>query len=254
MRRVLAAYARLYTAMRYHFVDCADLQGGGPGPAPGPDGAAVAAAAAALRAARLATVRVDHCAHAFGLIMDVRVVARGEEQGSDPPGVVVAREGGREPGAAAAAAAALGGGDACAGPRPPPPPPGCVRLAFSGDTRPCPALVAAARGAALLVHEATFEDDLKSEADAKKHSTTGDAVAAGAAAGAARTLLTHFSQRYPKVPVIAHDLGASVGIAFDLLSLDLADAGALPALTQPLRVLFEGMEEKAAGGGGKAEE
>lgn len=50
--------------------------------------------------------------------------------------------------------------------------------------------------------QATFDDSMEGEARAKKHSTTGDAVSAGARAGAYRTLLTHFSQRYPKIPVV----------------------------------------------------
>ena len=210
MRRVLAAYAHLY-ALHYHFVDCADVEGGGSGPAAGADEQAVKAALVAAGLARLATVRVDHCAHAFGLVLDVHSGAGGA--GAD--------------------------GDA--------PPPSPIRLAFSGDTRaPCPALVAAAAGAALLVHEATFEDDLADEAAAKKHSTTSAAVQVGAACGASITLLTHFSQRYPKVPVISPDLAGGVGIAFDLMSLDFVDAGRVPGLVQPIRVLFEGMERAVA--------
>lgn len=50
--------------------------------------------------------------------------------------------------------------------------------------------------------QATFEDSLAEEAIAKKHCTTSEAVQAGAQAGAFRTLLTHFSQRYPKIPVV----------------------------------------------------
>lgn len=42
------------------------------------------------------------------------------------------------------------------------------------------------------------------EAVAKNHCTIGEAVAAGQAAGAFLTMLTHFSQRYPKVPVLDH--------------------------------------------------
>lgn len=36
-------------------------------------------------------------------------------------------------------------------------------IAYSGDTRPCAALAAAARGVTLLIHEATFEPALHSE-------------------------------------------------------------------------------------------
>lgn len=55
----------------------------------------------------------------------------------------------------------------------------------------------------MLIHEATFEDALEAEALAKRHSLTREAVEAGSRAGCFRTLLTHFSQRYPKVPVVA---------------------------------------------------
>jgi ribonuclease Z len=124
---------------------------------------------------------------------------------------------------------------------------GCVleathgwKVVYSGDTRPCAALAAAAQGAAVLIHEATFEDALEAEAVAKRHSSTKDALAAGRAAGAFRTLLTHFSQRYPKVPML-DDSGIGDGgaaVAFDLMSVRLSDLGHLPALLPPLRALF----------------
>lgn len=39
--------------------------------------------------------------------------------------------------------------------------------AYSGDTRPCPALAAAARGVTVLVHEATYEPALQAQARAQ---------------------------------------------------------------------------------------
>lgn len=47
---------------------------------------------------------------------------------------------------------------------------------FSGDTMPCDALVDAGKGASLLVHEATIEDDMPEVARAKGHSTFGQAI------------------------------------------------------------------------------
>ena len=49
------------------------------------------------------------------------------------------------------------------------------------------------------------------EAIAKRHSTTGEAVGVGARAGAYRTILTHFSQRYAKLPVIDDSFGVRLG-------------------------------------------
>lgn len=108
-----------------------------------------------------------------------------------------------------------------------------VVLAYSGDTRPCGAFVsavtAAAHGAAqslhhpalvahgspydrvrvLVVHEATMNDDRADDAAAKRHSTVGEALGVTKAVQAqlhsasprcfAGTVLTHFSQRYPRL-------------------------------------------------------
>lgn len=40
-------------------------------------------------------------------------------------------------------------------------------------------LVEAARGCSLLIHEATFEDEMGEDAARKKHSTTGEALQMG---------------------------------------------------------------------------
>lgn len=56
------------------------------------------------------------------------------------------------------------------------------------------------KGSTVLLHEATFDDELQGDAMAKKHSTTSEALGVGRAMGAQRVLLTHFSQRYQKIP------------------------------------------------------
>lgn len=50
------------------------------------------------------------------------------------------------------------------------------RHSFSGDTMPCDALVEEGQGASLLIHEATIEDDMPEVAEAKGHSTFGQAI------------------------------------------------------------------------------
>jgi ribonuclease Z len=82
------------------------------------------------------------------------------------------------------------------------------KLVFSGDCRPCDALIVAGQGATVLIHEATFEDSMMAEALAKRHTTVGEAVQVGMKINAERILLTHFSQRYPKVPTLAPDAHA----------------------------------------------
>jgi ribonuclease Z len=135
----------------------------------------------------------------------------------------------------------------------------------SGDTRPCAAVERAARGCTLLLHEATFDDELAGEALAKRHSTVGEALGVARRAGAYRTLLTHFSTRYPRLPppraaVVAAAAAADDGpggggggnpepafaLAFDLMTINLADLPALPATVAPLDAMFRAAYESDA--------
>ncbi|EFJ44962.1 hypothetical protein VOLCADRAFT_118548, partial [Volvox carteri f. nagariensis] len=121
------------------------------------------------------------------------------------------------------------------------------RLVFSGDTRPCRQTVEAARGATLLVHEATFEESMEGEARAKRHSTTAEAVGVGEEAGVYRTVLTHFSTRYPTLPELDLSRHPRVAVAMDLMSINLADLPWLPRLVRPMGLLFKHLEaEKLA--------
>ncbi|KAG2447367.1 hypothetical protein HYH02_007695 [Chlamydomonas schloesseri] len=128
------------------------------------------------------------------------------------------------------------------------------KLVYSGDTRPCPALVAAGRGATLLIHEATFEPCLEQQARGKRHSTSAEAAAVAAAMGAYRTVLTHFSQRYPRVPggidAWALPLRCRPAIAFDGMLLPLAALPQLPHVMPPLALALG--EPPAAAVGAKA--
>lgn len=65
-----------------------------------------------------------------------------------------------------------------------------ARAVLSGDTRPCAALEAAARGADLLVCESTFAGT-GPEASRAHHSTAAEAGALARRAGVARLVLTH---------------------------------------------------------------
>ncbi|EFJ13513.1 hypothetical protein SELMODRAFT_122306, partial [Selaginella moellendorffii] len=113
------------------------------------------------------------------------------------------------------------------------------KFAFSGDTRPCDAFVEAAKGATIFVHEATFDDGLLAEALEKNHSLTCEAVQAGAAAGAYRTILTHFSQRYPQIPVFDASYNDRTCIAFDMMSVNLVDLPLLPKLVPVMKLMFK---------------
>ncbi|XP_076898358.1 tRNAse Z TRZ4, mitochondrial-like isoform X1 [Bidens hawaiensis] len=113
------------------------------------------------------------------------------------------------------------------------------KIVYSGDTRPCPELVEASRGATVLIHEATFEDALVEEAIARNHSTTAEAIEMGNSAGAYRIVLTHFSQRYPKIPVFDESYMHKTCIAFDMMSINFADLHVLPRVLPYLKLLFK---------------
>ncbi|MCD9020991.1 ribonuclease Z [Cohnella silvisoli] len=65
-----------------------------------------------------------------------------------------------------------------------------------GDTKPCNSAVELAKGADLLLHEATFSHHLADKAGEYGHSTAVQAAETASAAGVKRLLITHFSTRY----------------------------------------------------------
>jgi ribonuclease Z len=78
------------------------------------------------------------------------------------------------------------------------------RIVIAGDTRPCRATVELARGSNVLVHEATYTDEMWKEADERGHSTAREAAEVARDAGVSRLLLTHFSPRYTDLsPLLA---------------------------------------------------
>jgi len=78
-----------------------------------------------------------------------------------------------------------------------PPRPG-RKLVYSGDTRPCASTVEAARGADLLVHEATFSEEERDRARETAHATAKEAAEVAKAAGVRKLVLTHLSARYSR--------------------------------------------------------
>ncbi|HXQ88048.1 MAG TPA: MBL fold metallo-hydrolase, partial [Solirubrobacterales bacterium] len=69
-------------------------------------------------------------------------------------------------------------------------------IVITGDTAPCRATVEAARGADLLVHDASFSEEEAQRAAETGHSTVGQAAAVAAEAHVKLLALVHISSRY----------------------------------------------------------
>lgn len=70
-------------------------------------------------------------------------------------------------------------------------------VVLTGDTEPCEGTLAAAAGASVLVHEATFLDEDRPRARETRHSTALEAAELAAAAGVSLLALTHLASRVP---------------------------------------------------------
>jgi len=113
------------------------------------------------------------------------------------------------------------------------------KIVYSGDTRPCPRLSQLGVNASLLIHEATFDDLKQDEAIKKRHSTVTEALQVARDMNAFRTILTHFSQRYPNIPPILTDATLPTPIfASDFMNIAFRDLLWAPETTSVMARLF----------------
>ena len=102
----------------------------------------------------------------------------------------------------------------------------------------------------MLVHEATFADDLSSHALRKRHSTVSEALRVSSDANAGHTILTHFSQRYPKALGVNRELEGdgkqkrnAVVCAFDGMRVSWDALGNLAETARRADLMFEAAQE-----------
>jgi len=101
------------------------------------------------------------------------------------------------------------------------------KLVLSGDTRPCEAMVEAAKEADVLIHEATFSDDDQARALETRHSTAREAGRVAHQAGTHRLILTHLSSRYDTdfgrlLAQAREEFSGPVEVAHDGMTIDVS--------------------------------
>jgi ribonuclease Z len=104
-----------------------------------------------------------------------------------------------------------------------PPRPG-RKIVYSGDTGQSKNLVKLAEKADLLIHEATFEDELAERAKEDGHSTPGMAAETAKKAEVGRLVLTHISARYKDTSLLleqARKVFIDTDVAEDFMRLEL---------------------------------
>ncbi|KEQ79450.1 hypothetical protein M438DRAFT_306403 [Aureobasidium pullulans EXF-150] len=145
--------------------------------------------------------------------------------------------------------------------------PSGFKASYSGDCRPSKPFTQIGQGSTVCIHEATFDDELQGDAEAKNHTTTSEALSVALGMGAKACVLTHFSQRYQKVPVLEYTEGEDaihdmkVCVAFDYMRVKVGQIAEMEKYTDTLVALFaeEESEEnkpeppKKKGKGGKTQ-
>lgn len=132
-------------------------------------------------------------------------------------------------------------------------------LMYSGDGRPnerARNFIPTEWCVDVLVNECTFSDDRQEQAKAKNHCTCSDALSVGEKVNAKYTILTHFSQRYPKN--LSHDQGMKEThhivpndrvkwiYAHDLMEVSFNDLESICLIRDELEACFASDEEESS--------
>lgn len=98
------------------------------------------------------------------------------------------------------------------------------KIVYSGDTRPAKSLTEIARNADLLIHEATFDDELLERAQEDGHSTPSHVAEIAKNAQVKRLVLTHISARYKNAQILleqARKIFPNVDLAEDFMKIEI---------------------------------
>ena len=117
------------------------------------------------------------------------------------------------------------------------------KLVYSGDTTPDRRLWERGQNADLLIHEATFDSEMEEDARKKRHSTVAGAIDVGKRMNATHVILTHFSQRYPRIVSLGDDAMNNVSVSFDFMTIRLSQLPWLPQMLPALQCLFPSVSD-----------
>ncbi|MCK4953046.1 ribonuclease Z [Candidatus Bathyarchaeota archaeon] len=98
------------------------------------------------------------------------------------------------------------------------------KIVYTGDTKPSEDIIKLADKADLLIHEATFSDELQERAHEDKHSTPSQAAKVAKKARVRRLVLTHISARYKDPTILleqAKKIFPNVCVAEDFMRIDI---------------------------------
>ena len=113
------------------------------------------------------------------------------------------------------------------------------KVVLAGDTAPSPAVVEAASGADVLVHEATFAEEERERAEETLHSTATQAAEVARDAEVALLVLTHVSNRYfgPEIAAEARAIFPETVVPrdFDVVDVPFAERGTPKLLEKAVR-------------------
>ena len=120
------------------------------------------------------------------------------------------------------------------------------KIVYSGDCRPSAVLQEEGKDATLLIHESTFDPSRREMALQKRHSTSDEAIEVARGMRAYRIILSHFSQRYPRMPEGLSDESCSSDplkslreipmVAFDGLVVPLSLLPVLPLVLPSMKM------------------
>lgn len=98
------------------------------------------------------------------------------------------------------------------------------KVVYSGDTRSCEALLEIAKDADVLIHEATFSDNLSDKAYKMYHSTPSQSAKIAKEAHVKSLILTHIGGRYIESSELlsqARNIFSTIDIAKDLMKVEV---------------------------------